>query len=99
MTTGEQQVTEVFVEVVDSLTADFDAIDFLQKLSVRCTEILDVAAIGILLADENGILRVAAAFDEHTRLLELFALHTTRAPASSATAAAWHAPTSTSPSR
>ncbi|MEE4545572.1 GAF and ANTAR domain-containing protein [Streptomyces sp. V4-01] len=80
MTTREQQVTEVFVEVADSLTADFDVIDFLQRLSVRCEELLEVAAVGILLADDNGALHVLAASDEHTRLLELFALQHEQGP-------------------
>jgi GAF domain-containing protein len=80
MTTREQQVTEVFVEVADSLVADFDVIDFLQKLSVRCVELLDVAAVGILLADKDDVLHVLAASDEHTRLLELFALQYDQGP-------------------
>ncbi|MFC4036137.1 GAF domain-containing protein [Streptomyces polygonati] len=80
MNSREQQVTEVFVEVADSLIADFDVIDFLQKLSERCVEILDVAAVGILLADEHGVLHVLAASDEHTRLLELFALQYDQGP-------------------
>ncbi|MFK4121915.1 ANTAR domain-containing protein [Streptomyces longwoodensis] len=80
MTTREQQVTEVFVEVADSLVADFDVIDFLQKLSVRCVELLDVAAVGILLADKDDVLHVLAASDEHTRLLELFALQHNEGP-------------------
>lgn len=80
MTSREQQVTEVFVEVAESLIADFDAIEFLQRLSVRCMEILDTAAVGILLADENGILHVLAASDEDIRLLEVFALQHDQGP-------------------
>ncbi|WP_330456010.1 GAF and ANTAR domain-containing protein [Streptomyces sp. NBC_00820] len=80
MATREQQVTEVFVEVADSLIDDFDVIDFLQKLSVRCMELLDVAAVGILLSDEGGGLHVLAASDEDTRLLELFALQHDEGP-------------------
>lgn len=80
MATREQQLTEVFVEVADSLIDDFDVIDFLQKLSVHCMELLDVAAVGILLADENDNLHVLAASDEHTRLLELFALQHDQGP-------------------
>ncbi|MHA6759533.1 GAF and ANTAR domain-containing protein [Streptacidiphilus sp. PAMC 29251] len=78
--TREQQLTEVFVEVADSLIDDFDLIDFLQQLSVRCMELLDVAAVGILLADTHGHLQVLAASDEHTRLLELLALQHDQGP-------------------
>ncbi|WP_204165983.1 GAF and ANTAR domain-containing protein [Streptomyces sp. NEAU-S7GS2] len=76
----EQRLTEVFVEVADSLTDDFDLMDFLQQLSVRCMELLDVAAVGILLADQHDILQTIAASDEHTRLLELFALQHDQGP-------------------
>ncbi|MCM2416975.1 GAF and ANTAR domain-containing protein [Streptomyces sp. RKAG293] len=76
----EQQLSRVFVEIADSLIDDFDVIDFLQQLSVRCMELLDVAAVGILLADEHGILRVLAASDERTRLLEFFATQHDQGP-------------------
>jgi transcriptional regulator with GAF, ATPase, and Fis domain len=78
--TREQRMTEVFVEVADSLTDDFDLIDFLQQLSVRCTELLNVAAVGILLAEAHDTLQTMAASDEHTRLLELFALQHDQGP-------------------
>ncbi|AUG75368.1 transcriptional regulator [Kitasatospora sp. MMS16-BH015] len=76
----EQQLTKVFVEVADSLIDDFDLIDFLQRLSERCVELLDVAACGVLLADEHAVLQVLAASDENTRLLELFALQHAQGP-------------------
>ncbi|QMU70679.1 GAF domain-containing protein [Streptacidiphilus sp. P02-A3a] len=76
----EQQITEVFVEVADSLIDDFDVIDFLQQFSVRCMELLDVDAVGVMLADQHDNLRVLAASDEHTRLLELFALQHDQGP-------------------
>jgi len=75
-----QRLTEVFVEVADSLTDDFDIIDFLQRLSVRCVELLDVSAAGIMLADQHGELQILAASDEHTRLLELFAVQHDQGP-------------------
>ncbi|GAA1181927.1 transcriptional regulator with GAF, ATPase, and Fis domain [Kitasatospora gansuensis] len=78
--TREQRLTEVFVEVADSLIDDFDVIDFLQRLSERCVELLDVAAAGILLADQHDELQTIAASDEHTRLLELFALQHDQGP-------------------
>lgn len=78
--TRVQRLTEVFVEIAYSLIDDFDVIDFLQKLSVRCVELLDVAAVGILLADAHDELQLIAASDEHTRLLELFALQHNQGP-------------------
>jgi len=78
--TREQRVTEIFVEVSDSLIDDFDLIDFLQQLSVRCMELINVAAVGILLADQHDNLQTMAASDEHTRLLELFATQHDQGP-------------------
>ncbi len=68
------------MEVADSLIDDFDLIGFLQQLSARCMELLDVAAVGILLADQHGHLQVLAASDEHTRHLELLALRHDQGP-------------------
>ncbi|MEV8524799.1 MULTISPECIES: GAF and ANTAR domain-containing protein [unclassified Streptomyces] len=76
----EQRLTEIFIEVTDSLTDDFDVLDLLQRLSTRCVELLDVSAAGILLADPLGKLQVVAASDEHARLLELFALQYGQGP-------------------
>ncbi|QNP75273.1 GAF and ANTAR domain-containing protein [Streptomyces roseirectus] len=76
----ERRLAEIFVEVADSLVEDFDVIDLLQRLSARCVELLDVSAAGILLADVHGELQIIAASDEHTRLLELFALQHDQGP-------------------
>src|SRR5690349_9468600 len=76
----EQRLAEIFVEVADSLVEDFDVIDLLHRLSTRCVELLDVSAAGILLADAHGELQIIAASDEHTRLLELFALQHDQGP-------------------
>jgi GAF domain-containing protein len=80
MTSAQQRITEVFVEVADSLTDDFDIIDLLQRLSERCVELLDVSAAGILLANQYDELQLLAASDENTRLLELFALQHDQGP-------------------
>lgn len=76
----ERRLTEIFVEVADSLVEDFDVLDLLQRLSTRCVELLNVSAAGILLVDAHGELQLIAASDEHTRLLELFALQHDQGP-------------------
>lgn len=76
----EQQLTLAFVQVADTLTDDFDVIDFLQQLCARCVELLDVAAAGVLLADAREDLQLLAASDERARLLELFALQHDQGP-------------------
>jgi transcriptional regulator with GAF, ATPase, and Fis domain len=76
----ERQLTDVFVELADTLVDDFDLIDFLQRLTERCVELLGVSAAGLLLTDQRGALRVVAASTEQTRLLELLQLQTNEGP-------------------
>ena len=65
-----QLLSETFVELTDTMVADFDVIDFLQVLTDRSAQLLDVSAAGLLLADQHGELRVVAASSEAARLLE-----------------------------
>ena len=65
-----QLLSDTFVELTDTMVADFDIIDFLHVLTTRSVELLDVSAAGLLLADPRGELRVVAASSEAARLLE-----------------------------
>ena len=76
----EQLLSETFVELTDTMVADFDVIDFLQVLTDRSVQLLEVAAAGLLLADPRGELRVIAASSEAARLLELFQLQNDQGP-------------------
>jgi transcriptional regulator with GAF, ATPase, and Fis domain len=76
----EQRLAEIFVELADTLVDDFDVIDFLQVLAARTVELLEVAAAGIMLADQSGSLMTVAASDERARLLELFEIQTDEGP-------------------
>ncbi len=78
--TREAQIMRTFLELADTLVADFDIIDSLTVLASRCVEILDTAATGILLADADGVLRLIAASSEQARLLELFQLQNDEGP-------------------
>jgi GAF domain-containing protein len=73
-------LSETFVELTDTMVADFDIIDFLHVLTGRSTELLGVSAAGLLLADPRGELRVVAASSEAARLLELFQLQSDQGP-------------------
>ena len=64
MTLTDRRVREAFIELTDTLVTDFDIIDFLQRLAVRCTELLGVSACGVLLADHLGVLNLVAASTE-----------------------------------
>ena len=75
-----QLLSETFVELTDTMVADFDVIDFLHVLTDRSVLLLDVSAAGLLLADPRGELRVVAASSEAARLLELFQLQNDQGP-------------------
>ncbi|HEY5400953.1 MAG TPA: GAF and ANTAR domain-containing protein [Trebonia sp.] len=75
-----QLLSETFVELTDTMIADFDVIDFLHLLTDRSARLLDVAAVGLLLADPHGELRVVAASSEAARLLELLQLEGDQGP-------------------
>jgi transcriptional regulator with GAF, ATPase, and Fis domain len=71
MNSSDQQVWRAFVQLADTLTADFDIIDFLHTLAQHCVDLLGVSACGILLADHTGRLNLVAASTEQARILEL----------------------------
>lgn len=80
MTSREQLLATTFVDLADTLVADFDVIDFLHTLAIRSVELLDADAAGIMLADQHGGLHVMASSAEEARLLELYELQNNEGP-------------------
>jgi len=76
----EERLTEVFVELADTLVEEFDLVEFLQTLTERCVELVDTDAAGLMLDDQRGALQVVAYTDESARLLELFELQKAEGP-------------------
>jgi hypothetical protein len=77
---SQELLTRTFVDIADTLVADFDIVEFLTLLTARCVELFDLAASGILLADPEGSVSVAASSDERMQLLELFELQHAEGP-------------------
>ncbi|HEV7756274.1 MAG TPA: GAF and ANTAR domain-containing protein [Mycobacteriales bacterium] len=77
---SERHLAETFVELADTLVDEFDVVDFLHQVTVRCAEVLGVSAAGVLLTDQRGGLRVVAASTERTRLLGLLQQQTGQGP-------------------
>jgi GAF domain-containing protein len=76
----DRSLVAAFVSLADTLVDDFDVVEFLQGLTERTVELGLAAETGILLTDADGELRVMAASQERTRLLELFQLQSREGP-------------------
>jgi transcriptional regulator with GAF, ATPase, and Fis domain len=76
----EQRLVATFVELADTLIADFDVVEFFAVLAERVVELGMATQAGILLVDETGSLRFMAASDERTQLLELFQVQSREGP-------------------
>jgi transcriptional regulator with GAF, ATPase, and Fis domain len=73
-------LSDTFVDLADTLVADFDMIDFLHMLTDRSVALLSASAAGVMLADPRGELRLAASSNEAVGLLELFQLQNDQGP-------------------
>lgn len=75
-----ENLAETFVELADTLVADFDPVEFMHLLASRCVDTLAVDAAGILLADDQRELQVVGVSSDAARLVELFELQQRRGP-------------------
>jgi ANTAR domain/GAF domain len=66
-----ERLASAFVDLADTLVADYDVIELAQQLIDSSMTLLPIAAAGILLGDSSGGLHVFASSSEQTRLLEL----------------------------
>jgi hypothetical protein len=82
-------LSDTFVDLADTMVADFDVIDFLHLLTDRSVALLAASAAGVVLADPRGELRLAAASTEAGRAARsCSSCRTTRGPAWNASAPA-----------
>jgi GAF domain-containing protein len=76
----EAMLARTFVQLADTLVADYDVIEILTVVTDCCVDVLDVASAGIMLAGPEGDLRVVASSSEGMRLLELFEVQAQEGP-------------------
>jgi transcriptional regulator with GAF, ATPase, and Fis domain len=76
----EYRVARAFVTLADTIVADFDLTEFLHLLVDHCVDLLQVDAAGVLLSDQRGGIRMAAASSEKAELLAVFAADTHGGP-------------------
>lgn len=79
-TPRETRVLDAVVTLVDSLLEDFDVVELLTDLTEHCTQLLDVASAGLLLAGPRSHLHLMAATSKQSRELELFQLQCEEGP-------------------
>lgn len=77
----ERKIIETFVELADTFVADFDIIDFLQQLTVRCCDILAVTNAAVLLAYPGPQLYSPAPCDPSPELSKVLDLALREGPA------------------
>lgn len=65
----EQRISEAFVEFAGGLVDEVAVVDLLQRLVDRSASLLGCAAVGLMLADAGGVLRVMASAGEPLELL------------------------------
>ncbi len=75
-----ERLATVFVEVADTLVADFDLIEFLHSVATHATDITGGGAAGVMLTGGDGTLHHVGASSEDARLLELFQIQNDEGP-------------------
>ena len=77
---SSSRLSDLFVEVADTLVDEFDLVDFLHHVTSSAAEITSSTAVGLMLADHDDTLRFMAASSEDARLLELFQIQNAEGP-------------------
>ncbi|MGI8592319.1 MAG: GAF and ANTAR domain-containing protein [Nakamurella sp.] len=80
MGTRESEIIAAFTGLADRLVDDYDVVDLTTQLAEDCARLMDVAAVGLLLADATGVLHLLAATSEEARKLEAFQLQRDEGP-------------------
>ena len=76
----EAEIVAAFIGVADRLVDDYDVVDVTTQLAQDCARLMDVAAVGLLLADASGVLHLLAATSEEARKVEAFQLQRDEGP-------------------
>ncbi len=75
-----QRLSQVLVDLADTLVSDFDVVDFLTTLAHRLVELLVDGEAGVMLVDERDQLHSVASSSETARMLDLFELQRDEGP-------------------
>jgi GAF domain-containing protein len=75
-----EHLSDLFVDIADTLVDDFDLIDFLVTLCEHAALVSGADAVGLVLADQHGELQFMASSNDAGMALELFQLQTSEGP-------------------
>jgi transcriptional regulator with GAF, ATPase, and Fis domain len=76
----EAWLARTFTQLADRLTAPLDIVEFLTTVAERAAELVGAAEVGILLADQGGMLTAVASSSDHVRIIELLELQNRDGP-------------------
>jgi GAF domain-containing protein len=77
----EQEVVQALVSLAGSMaTGRSDVVELLSELTEACADLLDVAAAGLLLADDRAVLHVMAASSESVAHVEAMQIQRAQGP-------------------
>ncbi len=74
------RLSDLFVEMADTLVEEFDLLDFLHNVAVNAAEVTSSSTVGLVMADHRQVLQPMAASSENARLLELFQVQHAEGP-------------------
>lgn len=80
MSAREDDIVASFVAIAGSLAQGHDVNELLTQLAADCARLLDVSAVGLLLADPRGALHVVAASSDRVADLEAFQVQRAQGP-------------------
>jgi len=80
MSVREDDIVSAFVAMAGSLATGHDVSELLTQLADDCARLIDVSAVGLLLADPRGALHVVAASSERVADLEAFQAQRAQGP-------------------
>lgn len=75
-----ERLTELFVDVADTLIDDFDVVDFWHHLAEYAVEVTGADCAGLLLAGPDGTLHYLASAGRNAKELEMFQLEHSEGP-------------------
>jgi hypothetical protein len=78
--TNTADLAEVFVSLADTLVADYDVVDLMERLTHACVEYLGASAAGLMILDLRGSVQVIASSSEQMHILEVLQVQSDEGP-------------------